>query len=46
MTWKFHKDTVDKQPDRDFITLNKMGASEGVMGAKVFILNYIIKFNI
>ena len=37
MTWKFHEDSRDKDPNRDFTTLNKMGLKDGLYKANVYI---------
>jgi hypothetical protein len=29
MTWKFHKESKDKEPNRDFTELNKMSLKDG-----------------
>jgi hypothetical protein len=35
MTWKFHEETKDKQPNRDFTKLNKKGVGMGAVKANV-----------
>jgi hypothetical protein len=33
MTWKFHQESKDKEPNRDFTQLNKMGIKDGLYKA-------------
>ena len=35
MVWKFHKETRDKLPERDFLKLNKMALTQGFYKANV-----------
>lgn len=36
MTWKFHNETRDKEPQRDFKQLNKMSVGQGLYKATDF----------
>ena len=46
MTWKFHKESKDKEPNRDFTELNKMSLKDGKYKADVRILLLILSINI
>lgn len=35
MTWKYHHETRDKEPDRDFAKLNKMSLNSGLHKSNV-----------